>query len=714
MKASTPLEDFNSHGRKNLFLELATRPGGVTPTEVHRAASHRGDKVTEEAYYNIGRRLAHRGLVRADGSGTATRYYAKPADVAKWLDEDDLYDLVDPDYPLLALTVANESAREMRAVPESLWIALRDKLRREPARQLFASAIKSYAQDFVDQIGSLVELEHVSSPDDRARYRREAEVTHSLLLRLAKFGLGLSWEAVPLPVNVQSAIAQVKRGESILQVDDALLTEELTRRVSDEPFIVNAPTTTPTRPWLLGAVDGSTRGGVLSFLGEEGDFVSGHAPLISINTAVGLVNRDQKIGARYVPTFIRLPERPEDMQREDNRFTVMAKMLFPDMSDGKYMHAVWNAMDLIESRAALRLLSAWSAPQTHLEVPAADVVLKDGAVAPQDRDFSHYAAHDTYGRIVREAIKLNWDIAKHCKEDGQTVGGIVKNAQLSVYGPVLNWFAAKIATEADSKIAAWPLSAMNLLPDQTLMTHLLTAGRQQGDQWARSCVAVRPFHALTNFGRSYHRGGRPSAVIMRMYDEEMARASEGILDHEKANFWAELFRLDHDPYVKMMDHVGYAGCFLGCVPRLDTEKKLPRTEFIVNASNDETVAMDWEQVFSHLERLISALAQNGFDVSSEHSMFDNKAKLDVLPSILIRVHDTVKHWAIDLLSRVQEYVGAYVARYVQTKRLRKITIRPFNRDEYEMLYETLKKERDLHAGSLPPDPEKRPGELDAS
>lgn len=706
---------FSSTTRKNLFLELAARETGATPAEVYKAACERGDGVTEEAYYNIGRRLNHRGLVRADGTGATVRYFAKPAGDGRWLEEDDLWELVDPDYPLLALTVANESAREMRNVPERIWIGLRDRLRRQPARELFRLAIKSYAQDFADQIRMLVQIEDHGPADERARLRREATTSHLLLLHLVRYGLGISSDAVPLPVNVEWAIAQAKRGEPVVDVNETLLTEELARRLSDEPFVVDAePSAGSTgeragkvksdaveRHWLIGAVDGSTRAGVLSFLGEDGDVSSGHAPLISINTAVGQIDRDQKHGGKWLPVFLRLPERPEDMQREDNRFTVMAKFLYPDMGEAEYMHAVWNAMDLIEARAALRLLGSWTAPHTHLEVPAADVVLKDGAVAPQARDFNHYSQFGTYGKIVRDAIKINWEIAKHCKDDGQTVAGVVKNAQLSVFAPVVNWFACQVAADPKSDFA-WPMQTMNLLPDQVVMTHLLTSGRRKGDRWTRSCLTVRPFQSVTNFGRAYRRSDTPSAIITRLYEEAQRQIQANELDPEKAMFWMEYFRPGHDPYVQMMDHVAYAGLYVAGVPRLDGDKHLPRVEFIVNGSNRESDPREWAHVMAHRDRLLSALKQNGFEVSAEHSMFGSKFKLDVLPSLLIQVHDTVKIWAADLLSRVQEYVGYYIARYVHSKRVRKLGVRPFTRDEYELLYNLLKRERDAMAGSLPP------------
>jgi hypothetical protein len=710
MSGYQPSDGFNSNNRRSLFLELACRPEGAAPLEVWKLARDRGDDVTEEAYYNIARRLAHRGLLRQDGSGAGIRYFALPGEKTRWLDEDDLFGLIDPDYPLPALMVANESAREMRNVPEQVWTDLRHRLEKLNARELFERAITSYCRDFADQIQMLVEIEDHSAPAERAKLRREADTSHLLLIRLVRYGLGISADAIPLPMDVGTAIKLRKRGEVIADVNVALLKEELCRRVANEHFVVSADVEPLKRPLLIGAVDGSTRGGVLSFLGEEGDFIlSGHAPLVSINTAVGQIDRDQKIGNRYVPTFLRLPERPEDMQRDDNRFAVMAKMLFPDMSDGKYMHAVWNAMDLLEAKAALRLLAKWTAPQTQLEIPPADVVLKDGAVSPQDRDFSHYAEFDTYGRIVRDAIGTNWDIAKQCKEDGQTVAGVVKTAQLSVFAPVVNWFACQLACEQKAAFGSWPMRAMNLLPDQVLMTHLLTAGRRKLDPWVRTCIVVRPFHALTSFARTYQRSATPSTVIMERH-LAATRASER--DPEKEYFWDGLFQPDRDPYVKMLDHVSYAGCFIGYVARLDIDKQLPRIEFIVNSSNVETHAMDWGQVDFHRDQLIRALKQNAFDVSAEHNMFDSKAKLDVLPALLIRVHDTVKHWAADLLSRVHEYIGYHIAKHVRTKRMREVNVRPFNRTELELLYESVKRERDAQAGGPPADSKSERTRLD--
>jgi hypothetical protein len=63
MAAQSETKRFTSGTRKTLFLELAASADGTTPLEVHRRAKELDDTVTEEAYYNLARRLVHRGLL---------------------------------------------------------------------------------------------------------------------------------------------------------------------------------------------------------------------------------------------------------------------------------------------------------------------------------------------------------------------------------------------------------------------------------------------------------------------------------------------------------------------------------------------------------------------------------------------------------------------------------------------------------------------------
>lgn len=685
-------QDFVTADRKRLFLEFARRLDGATALEVYEHAREIGDTVTVEAYYNLARRLVHRGLLIGKSVDGSTRYFVGGGGDAQWLEEDDLAAMVDPEYPLLAIPLWRETHRQIEDIPEAVWQELRLRLETENARVLFLEGIISYCDDLHAQISTLAAVSD-SPARDIAQARREAENSLLLLQRLTKYGLGLSREAVDLPLSLDSAIAQFRTNDPPSYVDPGTLRDELALRITDEQFIVtiSPPATEP--PLLIAAVDGSTRSGMLSFLGQDGDLGFGHAPLIAINTAVGQTNRSIRSGKKQTPIFMRLPEKPEDMQRQDNRYTVMAKLLYPDLSDAEYMHSVWNAMDLLEARTTLRLLRRWYTPQAH-EMPPADVVLRDGTVSPQDRDFSHYQELSSYGKIVRDMIETNWEIVRTAADNHQTVAGIVKAAQLSVYAPIINWFACRVARDGSGQLVAWPLHMMNMMPDQLLITRLLTSGRRQGDHWMRTCIVMRPFHALSNFSKSYSRADPPTKKILDSYQNAMRNPDQ--VSEEKRLFWQD-FRPASDFFLKMLTGVQYGNFFVAAVPRLDMEKVLPRIEFIVPAGEDEP----WPDATTHSDRLLRALAQTNFEVSAEHQMFADRAKLDILPTIVVRAHDTVKLWATELLTRVEEFVTYYLARYVKSKKIRSVRVRPFTKMELELLYAHLRAEREQRAGGPP-------------
>ena len=94
---------------------------------------------------------------------------------------------------------------------------------------------------------------------------------------------------------------------------------------------------------------------------------------------------------------------------------------------------------------------------------------------------------------------------------------------------------------------------------------------------------------------------------------------------------------------------------------------------------------------------MEALKLVDFDVAKEHSMFAAKGWIDVLPSLLVQVHYTVKVWATELQARVQEYVGEHLIRYLKGKH-RSIRIRPWKRAEIEAWLTQMTDERRRQAG----------------
>lgn len=683
---------FTTREREDLFCKLAGRPEGVTAPDAYKEAVAAGDKVTKEAYQNLGRRLVHRGVLVTDDSSSPIIYrVGQPVD-SYWLDEEELARIVDPDYPILALPIWKESQRQIRQVPEEWWAHIRMKLMSEHAPDLFQRAIESYGGDLHALIEHLAEaIREGALPNEVNRLRQEGRGLIGLLQGVVRFALGVSIEAVEFPESIEEALEEKKNNPTaeVVRINSVLLKEELCTRIAPEPFVVQDNSC--ESGLMIAAVDGSSQSGVMSAIGEEDDFYVGHAPMISINTSVGQVNRRLVFNGQELPVFTRLPERPEDLQQRENKYTVMAKLFYADLSDAEYMHSLWNAMDTLEARATLRVLSRWYTSPAGVEVRPADVVLRDGTVVPQDRDFNHYKDDTHYGEIVRDMISLNWEIVKKCMSDQQSVAGVVKNAQVRVFGPILNWYVTQLAAKKDASVVEnWPFNALNALPDQVLLTRLLTAQREKGDPWTRTCLVLRPFHATTNYNKRYSRAKSPVQVIL-------GRKAKDLKDGESKAFWND-FRDQADPYVQMLDNVWYGSCFIATVPRLEFERFLPRIDFIVPCETYTPNADPMVSAKAHFRRVCGALLDCGFEVSVEHSMFKDKSTLEVLPELVTRTHDTVKTWARELRNRVDEYLSNIIGRHMQQKRTRGIKVRPFTKGELTSLLRSLEQERKRVAG----------------
>jgi len=108
---------FSTKQREDLFIELAKRETGTTAQEVFNESRRLGDTVTIEAYYNLARRLTHRGVLVAEKIDRQTNYKIGQHGEGQWLDEDRIATIVNPDYPLIALTVLQESIRQLNGVP---------------------------------------------------------------------------------------------------------------------------------------------------------------------------------------------------------------------------------------------------------------------------------------------------------------------------------------------------------------------------------------------------------------------------------------------------------------------------------------------------------------------------------------------------------------------------------------------------------------------
>ncbi len=320
--------------KRQLFIELASRPECATANDVHAAASAQGGGETIEAYHNLGRRLARGCRLVIDESGPRKIYHAKDDSEGAWIDEDYLHSIVDAERPMESLVVLREASRQLRTIPTEAWRAAAAIIHDVNARDAALTAITAYADDLVDNLDELnrmlaAKVDH--SPAEIDRIRRRCEGRIEMLIAMCRDGLGLSRDALYIPATPEAGIAQrAQRGGSF--VDASTLRDEISRRVEDGNLLRTFAEPATDDQIIVAGVDGSTQGGLLSIDGTAGDFAFGTPPQINLNTAAAVLNRKLRRNGRETEVFLRLPSAPEDIQRRENVYTIMSPMFYPDLS----------------------------------------------------------------------------------------------------------------------------------------------------------------------------------------------------------------------------------------------------------------------------------------------------------------------------------------------------------------------------------------------
>ena len=693
--------DFSPKERQKLFIDMSGKEGGVTAEDVYNKAVQSGDTASLEAYYNMGRRLTHKGILCAEKKGRKTFYSQGMGAEGIWLTELEIRELVDPDLPLISLSTLELNSENIRNIRETTWVKIRDILSDINARILFINGIKSIADHVVIVANDRARKEdHRTTRDDE----RELEEHLGYLKTICKQGLGLSQDAVVCP-SVDTVIKNVSKDSAYSLYNSEHLEDEICRRIEDVNFIQPidpAIYESDDANMLVAAIDGSCRSGMTGYKEPLYDLSVGVAPDVSVQTSVALINKRLKVGKSTRPVFSRLPEKPEDMQQQENKFTVMNRYFHPELTDSEYLHAISCAMDLLEVRATERVMRRWDF-QSEYEVPPAEVVMRDGTLVPHDRNYSHYKQDNTYGRIARELIERSWSTASRAEMDGCLLVGLVKRPQVSPVTPIVNWYISQYAAKfKDPDLQGWPQSSLNKLTDQQLLTRILTAGDQDNSLWHRMAVIMRPFYATSSFNTRHRRSADkdiPSIIINE--HKEQLESLDDMTDHQRV--FVENFRGKNDPFVQMISKTWYAYSYVGSLPRLDLDNALPRLEFSLLQDIREKSDFPEEEIKNKVDVLLTTLVKTGFDVSNEHSMFLDVKRLDIMPKLCIEAHNIAKDWMRDFMVKIKEYISYHSRLFQQTRSPASYDVHGYlKKEEIKSFFENVRNERLMKSSDKSP------------
>src|SRR5207249_11877719 len=152
--------------------------------------------------------------------------------------------------------------------------------------------------------------------------------------------------------------------------------------------------------------DGSTHAGVLGGVTAPRFFDDPPGQVLSFNNSIAFFEfaGDQDGLPEYPLTGV--PMTRAALDDPSNRGMVMAPFMFSGLDDSEYEHMKKCATDVVQLRVDEKVVTgtARSLGPRMEKLPRPTVVIRDGTVVPQEREFHHYARRDDYGEMVQEGI----------------------------------------------------------------------------------------------------------------------------------------------------------------------------------------------------------------------------------------------------------------------------------------------------------------------
>lgn len=449
----------------------------------------------------------------------------------------------------------------------------------------------------------------------------------------------------------------------------ARLRETLSKRIVGPNFIleVNAGEVfapgDQKRAVVVGS-DGSTHAGVLGGVTAPRFFDDPPGQVLSFNNSIAFFEfaGDQDGLPEYPLTGV--PMTRAALDDPSNRGMVMAPFMFSGLDDSEYEHMKKCATDVVQLRVDEKVVTgtARSLGPRMEKLPRPTVVIRDGTVVPQEREFHHYARRDDYGEMVQEGIALSSSILSAVNTSPVVYAGAVKFTQLRLFVEILNWY---IASGSRARLGQaldpnWDISRAGHITDNAAMTRLLSTLKPSSkSHYFCSCVLIRPFFALVGALN------RRNVAEGQWLDEFRRRRDEQVKDwkaHGGERPYLDTVELDGDPYPRMCEDADYAMFYIGHTAG-DPAPMTPRYEFL-DTLRKRPVQDLHDRVMEKVGRIVACLHLTGFSLDREHNYFTTKMLVKILPYVVFNAHEHCKVLGGKLESELKSEV---VARLNQLK-----------------------------------------------
>jgi len=611
-----------------------------------------GDNATLPTYHRTVAKLVRQGQLAEDGPPVdGAALYRAVAQLSS-LSTYTLSDLNAALWELSAVEVMSQYLDAVDYYESRAQEVLREAARRlltEDPRRLILRMLKDRAAELEEDIGILED----PGADDRT-HRAQTRKRLDDLRYFVNSELGISAKVWGFPT-----FEQIEKGLARYEHPDwARVEAALGEHVFGAAFVelVRAPDVQSKDAALLVAgSDGSSHTGYVRgvpaprYVEEEGRM------LLTFNNSVAYIDLPAGHPHKIPFPYHGVPMTRAAIEDPGNRGMIISRPWFEDLTDSQFEHMKKAALDVVQFRVDERLLSgvarAFGSNPAGGEgglLPKPNVLIRDGTVTPQEREFQHYCHRSSYGDVVREGIGLSYTILRAVRDSASRVyGGAVKQTQLKTFSKVLNWFIKRTIDES------WDLSKASYVTDSVAVTRLLAALPDCApDEYYRTCVVVRPFTALVTDLRS----------LRCETDEEWLEYFGGRRDHQQREFdkhggeasWLLGQTLEDDPYVRLCLHADYGAFYFGR-PGGEPEITLPRFEFL-DSLRKRALEERSARVERAVELIIAGVHATKWTLDREHNFMTQRQMPRLIPYVVYEAHEKCKALGHKLESELMQAI----------------------------------------------------------
>lgn len=638
------------------------------------------DSVTRVAYYKVLDRMEAAGKIEAQsGDSNRGRVFAitPTLNADNPLTLDDIYEYL----PYLQTTQALAGAIDARDYYEerrsTVLRAAAEALLEEDPIDLFQRMISDMI-NLVEKDLAIVRDTSIADSYSRNRFYSDYKDLEQVVYR----GLSLPHKAI----NLKGVDRLLKGNDEKISWNPEKLQEALGERIFGDRFFymidISEQRNTLTRQQkVVSGSDGSMHAGTLSLQTAKG-FFEDLGEIITFNNSTVYVKLSE-LQNRQLNKKDMVYGAPLTRQTLDDpayKGMVLAPFMFPDLSESEYEHMTRCATDVVQFRVDEEVFTgkAYDIRPPRNQIPKPQVHIRDGTIAPQEREFGHYKRPDAYGEMVREGIRRERTILERIlssRSKPPIFAGAVKSTQMKVFSRLVNWYIAKgSATRYGSAIEPdWDISRAASISDNAAMTAILAelpSNPKEGRYYV-SCALVRQFPALTEYYNYKLRG-----TWLDFFKEKQEQA---ILENEKHGGtlpYHATVDMEDDDFVFMCENADFVYFYIGHTGG-NPPPMVPRYEFLTSLRGKEKDESS-RHVLESVMRLIDGIDLVGLAYDRDHNFLSSKTLVKILPFPIQQAHEYAKSLGKKLEAELRSIV---ISRLIEFKRMRSssadtVAIRP--------------------------------------